>query len=132
LYALGWSYLKLALYPQAELTFDRLVSSSDALAHSGLFRRGIAEKFDGKVEKALATWGEVVRRAPQGEFSDNALYESGMLLYEQNKISEAKMFFERAARDYASSDVLADAFRMAGECFVMDSICSEFCEAVAV
>ena len=121
LYALGWSYLKLALYSQAELTFDRLVAPADALAHSSLFRRGVAEKFGGKAEKALSTWSEVVQKAPRGDFSDNALYESGMLLYERNKISEAGPFFERVTREYAASDVLADAFRMAGECLIVDS-----------
>ncbi|KKU82491.1 MAG: Outer membrane assembly lipoprotein YfiO [Microgenomates group bacterium GW2011_GWA2_47_8] len=136
LYALGWTYLKIADYPRAEQAFDELVSGSDALAHSGLFRKGVAEKFGGKTGEALTTWTEVTRKAPQGEFSDNALYESGLLLYEQNKPSEARPFFERVTKEYPSSDVLADSYRMAGECLVADSNFAKarevFARAIAV
>ncbi len=121
LYALGWTYLKTTDYLKAEQAFDRLAGGSDPLAHSGLFRRGIAEKFGGRTKEALATWADVVRIAPKGEFSDNALYESGLLLYEQNRIPEAMPFFERVAREYPASDVLADSYRMTGECLVADS-----------
>lgn len=136
LYALGWTYLKTADYLKAEQTFDQLSGGSDALAHSGLFRRGVAEKFGGRIQEALATWTDVVRIAPRGEFSDNALYESGLLLYEQNRIREAIPFFDRVAREYPSSDVLADSYRMAGECLVADSSFTRakelFAKAIAV
>ncbi len=136
LYALGWTYLKTADYLRAASTFDRLVAGSDALAHSGLFRRGVAEKFGGKGDAALATWKDVVSKAAAGEFSDNALYESGLLLYEQKKSGEALPFFERVIKQYPSSDVFADSYRMAGECLLADSSYEKakeyFARAIAV
>ncbi len=121
LYALGWTLLKQSEFQRAAEVFDKLISGNDQLAHAGLFRRGIAEKFVGNSQAAVKTFTEVVTRSPQGEFSDNALYEVGLIEYENKNFSAAKKLFDRVVAEYPTSDVLADAYRMAGECLLADS-----------
>ncbi|MBI4418988.1 MAG: tetratricopeptide repeat protein [Ignavibacteriales bacterium] len=117
-FALGWSYLKVNNFALAEATFDRLAGGSDPLAISALFRRGVAQKLGGKLDAALATWKQVLDRDPAGPNADNALYESALVRYERDEIAQAQALFERVAREFPSSDVLADAYRMLGECLV--------------
>ncbi|MBI4428229.1 MAG: tetratricopeptide repeat protein [Ignavibacteriales bacterium] len=129
IYALGWTYLKLKEYQKAAHTFDRLTSGNDALAHAGLFRRGVAEKFSGDTQASLRTFAEVAQRKPQGEFADNALYEAGILLYDTRTPADAKHYFQRITSEYPSSDVLADATRMLGECLAAETNYKEAMEA---
>lgn len=120
-YALGWTYLKLNNFLLAEASFDRISSGNDATASSALFRRGVAERLGGKPDEALMTWSELLKRDASGEFSDNALYETGLVHYERSDYAGALGFFEKVTREFPSSDVLADSYRMAGECRVAQS-----------
>ncbi|MBI3006186.1 MAG: tetratricopeptide repeat protein [Ignavibacteriales bacterium] len=121
IYALGWTFLKLKEYRKAAQTFDRLTNGNDALAHTGLFRRGMAERFSGDSQAALKTFAAVVEQKPHGDFADNALYETGLIYYDNKKPSDAKPYFQRVASEYPSSDIIADAGRMLGECLVAES-----------
>ena len=121
LYALGWTLLKQKEYQKAATTFNKLVDGADALAHSGLFRRGTAEKLAGNTAAALTTFADVVQRSPQGEFSDNALYESGLISFEGKKTIEARNYFLRVVGEHSASDVFAESEWMLGECFLVES-----------
>ncbi|MBF8247405.1 MAG: Outer membrane assembly lipoprotein YfiO [Bacteroidetes bacterium] len=143
LYALGWTLLKQKEYQKAVTTFNKLVDGADALAHSALFRRGTAEKLAGNTGSALVTFANVFQRSPQGdfsdnalyesglisfegkktqdEFSDNALYESGLIAFEGKKTQEAKNYFLRVVGEYSASDVFAESEWMLGECFLVES-----------
>lgn len=120
-YALGWTHLKMNNFLQAESTFDQISTGNDALASSALFRRGVAERLGGKPDEALATWSELLKRDPLGESSDNALYETGLVHYERNDHTGALTLFQKVTREFPASDVLADAYRMTGECQVAQS-----------
>ena len=120
IYALGWSFMKQQKFAPAAETFGRLSSGNDALAHAGLYRKGIATKFAGNRKGAVQIFQDVVARAPMGEFSDNALYDAGIISFDEKQYPVAKGFFEQVVNGYPKSDVLADAYRMAGECLVIE------------
>ena len=120
-YALGWTYLKLNNFRMAEATFDRIASGNDAAAFSAAFRRGVAEKLGGKHDEALATWNDLVHRSPAGESTDNALYETGLIWYERGEYEKALLLFERVIKEFPGSDVIAEVYRMLGECRVVKS-----------
>jgi len=119
-YALGWSHLRTAEYGKAIDVFDRLIAGNDRTAQAALFRKGMAQKLAGQRDHALKTWNSVIERWPKGEYTDNAMYESGALLYEDNKAGDAKRFFDRVIGEFAQSDVLPDAYRMQGECLIVE------------
>lgn len=117
-YALGWCHLKLNNYLLAESTFDKAAVGNDGPALAALFRRGTAEKLGGKPDEALGTWADVIARGPRSEWTDNALLETGVVLYERDEFAKALPQFQRIVTEFPSSDVLADASRMLGECHV--------------
>ncbi|MGB2867457.1 MAG: tetratricopeptide repeat protein, partial [Bacteroidota bacterium] len=120
-YALGWCYLQQKNYAQAIRTFEAVEEGNDAIAHAGLYRKGTAESLQGNKREALKVFEQVVLRDPQGEFSDNALFDAGMISYGEENTDTAKACFLRVVKEYPSSDVLAETHRMIGECFVRES-----------
>ncbi len=115
-YLLGWSYLNQKNYPKAIETFNKLADRTDELGHASLYHRSIPERLAGKKDKALQTLHEVLKREPQGEWSDNALFDIGMIFFEENNVEEAKSYFQRLIMEFPKSDVLPDACKMLGEC----------------
>jgi TolA-binding protein len=120
-YVLGWSYLNQKNYPRAGEIFDTLSVRSDELGYASLYRRSVVERLMGKTDKALQTLAEVLKRELEGEWSDNALFDIGMIYYGENNLNEAKSYFQRLITEFPKSDVLADGCRMLGECFLTEN-----------
>lgn len=120
IYALGWTLLKQKEFTAAAETFHRLVEGSDALAHSALYRRGVAEKLGGNRQSALQTFVLVFTNQPQGDFADNALFDAGLIHFEEKRFADARPLFSRVIAEYKPSDVLPDAYQMAGECLLAE------------
>jgi TolA-binding protein len=119
-YNLGWSLFNQKNYSKAIVVFDSLASRSDELGHASLYRRGTAERLAGQNAKALKTFDEVVKREPQGEWSDNALFDAGSIFFDETNASEAKPYFQRLATEFPKSDVLPDACKMLGDCLLIE------------
>ncbi len=120
-YSLGWTYLKQNKYTDAAQAFDRNTKGTDALAFASLYRRSVAEKLAGDRLKATATLNDLITRDPKGEFTDNALFDLGVMAYDGKKTADGKSDFLRVATDFPQSDVLADSYMMLGECFISES-----------
>lgn len=119
-YNLAWSLFNQKNYSKAIEVFDRLTNRSDELGYAALYRRGTAEHLAGQNVKALNTFSEVVKREPQGEWSDNALFDAGMIFFEETNASGAKPYFQRVAAEFPKSDVLPDACKMLGDCLMIE------------
>jgi TolA-binding protein len=117
-YALGWTLFKAREFALAAEVFGKLGVSSDQIGEAALYRKGVAEKLAGKKDDAFLTFTSLVSRDPKGEYADNALYDAGTILFEAKKIDEAKGYFRRVVSGFDSSDVIADASMMLGECYV--------------
>jgi tol-pal system protein YbgF len=112
-YSLGWAYLHEQNYPKATEIFGEMANGTDALAHSALYRKGIAQKLGKQESDALTTF--LVCSQSDGIYADNALYEAGLLHYEERRYTEAEACFTQLTRDFPSSDVLSQSYRMLGE-----------------
>lgn len=119
-YALGWTLLKQREFAAAAETFHRLVEGTDALAHSALYRRGVAEKLGGNRQTALQTFAQLSANQPSGDFADNALFDAGVIHFEEKRFTEALTLFRRVISEYKPSDVLPDSYQMAGECLLAE------------
>jgi TolA-binding protein len=120
-YVLGWSYLNQKNYPKAVEIFQTLAERSDELGYSSLYRRSVVERLMGKIDKALQTLNEVLKRELLGDWSDNALFDIGMIYFEENNLNEAKSYFQRLVSEFPKSDVLADGCMMLGESFLTEN-----------
>ena len=117
-YALGWTLFKAREFAQAADVFGKLGASSDQIGEVALYRQGVAQNLAGKKADAFRTFSSLVSRNPKGEYADNALYDAGTILFEDKKNEEAKVYFRRIVSGFDSSDVIADAYMMLGECCV--------------
>ena len=117
-YTLGWTMLKQKDFSKAAETFGTLVDTSDALAHAALYRKGVSEKLQGNREIALRSFTRAFADHPNGDFADNALFDAGMILFEQKKSQEAQAFFSRLVKEYPASDVVSDSYQMLAESLI--------------
>jgi TolA-binding protein len=119
-YNLAWSYINQKNYSKAIKTFDTLALRSDELGHAALYRRGTAEHFAGQNANAIHTFNDVVKREPKGEWSDNALFDAGMIFFDEANPNGAMPYFQRLASEFPKSEVLPDACTMLGECMLIE------------
>jgi TolA-binding protein len=115
-YALGWTLLKQRKFGAAAETFSKLAGENDAFAIAAAYRKGVAEKLEGKRADAAQTFEALYKANASSDYADNALYDLGLMSYEDKKIAAAKQYFERVTTGYPASDVLPDAYEMLGEC----------------
>jgi TolA-binding protein len=119
-YNLAWSFFNQKNYSKAIAVFDTLTTRSDELGHAALYRRGTVEHLAGQQAKAIKTFDEVLKREPHGEWSDNALFDAGMIFFDEANASGAKTYFRRLTTEFPSSDVFSGACKMLGECFMAE------------
>ena len=124
-YDLAWIYYNQKNFTKAIQTFNKLTSRNNELGHAALYRRGTAERFAGQKETALKTFSEVVQREPHGQWSDNALFDAGMIYFEETNASKAKLYFQQMTREFPASDVMPDGCKMLGECLFIEGSLKE-------
>ena len=117
-YSIGWTYLKTNEFAKAASVFGDLATGTDDVAYNSLFRKAQSVRFSGDTKKALEIFNQVVSSRPNGEYADNALYESGMIHYEQKDYDAAISFFDQVTKKYPSGDATPDAYRMLGESYI--------------
>ena len=116
-YALAWSYFKSRRFAEASDAFGKIPSGDPQLARAAAYRKGVAQKLAGNRSNALLTFQQVYQNDPQSDYADNALYDAGVLLFEDKKLDEAKVCFGTVVKEFARGDVAADAAMMLGECY---------------
>lgn len=120
-YSLAWTFLKEKNFGQALEAFTRLADNDDHVAHAALYRAAVTLQMMGRVDSARATFLDVQKKNPAGEFADNALFDAGLIFFDQKRPGEAKVLFHQLISNYPNSDVIADGFRMYGECLLAES-----------
>ncbi len=113
-YARAWTFLQEQRGDEAAAAFLDLASGSDALAHASAYRAGIALKLAGKSGEAEKIFRRVAATSG-GEFADDALYEIGVLRFEQGAYDSAMTVFHRVLTTFPSGDVRPQALFMMGE-----------------
>ena len=120
-YALAWTLFKERQFEMAAGAFSKLSGSEGQIGQASSYRKGVAEKLSGKRQAAMQTFATVITRDASGGYVDNALYDIGLMLFEDKKPAEAKNFFAKVVGEFPTSDVIADASMMLGECYVANS-----------
>ena len=115
-YSIGWTYLKTNEFAKAAAVFGDLATGTDDVAYNSLFRKAQSIRLSGDTKKALEIFNQVVSSRPNGEYADNALYESGMIHYEQKDYDAAISFFEQSDEEISirgcSTGCLPNAWRI--------------------
>jgi TolA-binding protein len=114
-YSLGWACMEQKKYPEAVTAFEALENGSDELADAARFRKGVVYRLSGKDAEARAIFRALAEAQPPHAYSDNALFELGMLSYLAGDYEPAAQLFTKASA-LPNSDIEADIYSMIGEC----------------
>jgi len=120
-YALAWSLFKNRRFSEAAEAFGKVDTADHLLGRAAMYRKGMADKLAGNRAAALTTLRQVFEEDPRSEYADNALYDAGIILFEDKRLSEAKGCFAKVVAEFPGGDVAADAAMMLGECYVSTS-----------
>ena len=116
-YAMAWSFFKSRRFAEAADAFGRIPSGELELARAAAYRKGVAEKLAAHRSNALASFRQVYEEDRQSDYADNALYDAGLILFEDKKLDEAIGLFRKVVTEYSRGDAAADASMMLGECY---------------
>lgn len=116
-YALAWSYFKSRRFAEAADAFGKVPPGEPELGRAAAYRRGVAEKLAGNRANALASFRRIYEQDRQSDYADNALYDAGLILFEDKKLDDAMSLFGKVMTEYSRSDAAADASMMLGESY---------------
>ncbi len=114
-YSRGWSLLQQNKYSEAITIFDQLANGNDVIAEASRFRKGVALRLSKQTAKAEEVFQSLITLNPKGEYTDNALFEMGMIAFEKKDYERASGYFKRELQEFPKSDIKADAYNMYGE-----------------
>lgn len=87
-------------------------STADAAAI--LFATAQGEKLEGKLEFAIATFGQIPSKYPESPFAPKAWYEVGLIYAQNEQYSDALLAFDRVLEQFGDNPMRKDAqFRKA-------------------
>ncbi|MCC6399022.1 MAG: tetratricopeptide repeat protein [Bacteroidetes bacterium] len=112
--ARAWTLLQEQRADEAAAAFIDLAAGEDAIAHASAYRAGVALKLARKPAQA-ETWFKRVASTANDEFADDALYEIGVLRFEQGAHDSALAVFNKVLSTYPTGDVRAKTLFMVGE-----------------
>ena len=113
-FALGKCYFDQAEFTLAMQMFDSLANQNDEIGMKALFHRALVERALGKIDISMQTLNDLLIRDPQNEWSDNALYELGMIHYDISEIANAYKYFLRLTNEFPLSELFSEASLMIG------------------
>lgn len=94
----------------AEADFkERKDTNYSSLAHQALYWKGISQTIQGKTLEALQTFKSCNEKYPQGEFADDAMYNSAQLTESQRKYEDAIDLYKKMRIYYPKSNLFTAA-----------------------
>lgn len=98
--------------PQPTTPVSAAPSTADAAAI--LFATAQSEKLEGKLEFAIATFGQIPAKYPESPFAPKAWYEVGIIYAQNEQYSDALLAFDRVLEQFGDNPMRKDAqFRKA-------------------
>ncbi len=114
-YGLAWQYYQAQQFGSAADAFAAVRDASDgALADRATYYEAVSRARAGDLSQALDLYREVPDRLPGDRLAAEALYESGLLLYQQERYDEAIEAFRTVTEEYPDTPRQGDATQWLG------------------
>lgn len=97
-YGLAWHFLRAERYDEAASAFSQVRGTNSNLAAPATYYEAAARALDGSREDALQLYRTYLDMNPDGELAEEAQYERGLLLYQQERYDQAATAFEAVAQ----------------------------------
>ncbi|MBN8587349.1 MAG: tetratricopeptide repeat protein [Rhodothermia bacterium] len=119
-FGLGWTYLQQKQYGIAAGLFRASQQDlKDNLAHKAAYYEAAATLLSGDERTAREGFSDVIALWPQGEFTDQALFELGLLEYKAQRWDEAARYLNQLVTAFPASNRTGDAYLYLGESFAL-------------
>jgi TolA-binding protein len=120
-YGLAWHYLRAGEYQEAAEAFGRVrTEQSGRLADRATYYEAVSRAQAGAPDRAIELYQTVAQRAPTPRLAAEALYESGLLRYQQEQYGAAAAAFRSLVRDYPDAPRVGDAYYWLGNSYLVD------------
>lgn len=119
-FGLGWTYLQQKQYSTASGFFRASKQDfKDNLAQKATYYEAVSTLLLGETNQARTIFSDVVVLWPQGEFTDQALFELGLLQYKAQRWEESARYFNQLVTGFPASNRTGDAYLYLGESFAL-------------
>ena len=90
-------------YPQAVIYYDKAIAINKAGSEYALYQKAMCYGFDGQAEKKSWVLKNLLSESPDSKFEIDAKYEMAKTYLQQDRLSEAKTYFNDILKNHATS-----------------------------
>jgi TolA-binding protein len=120
-YGLAWHYFQIEEYRQAADRFSRARrGQSGRLAERATYYEAVSRAALGETDRAVELYQTAANQQPDSRLAAEALYEAGLLRYQQNEYGSAAAFFRALIRDHPNAARIGDAHYWLGNAYRVD------------
>lgn len=117
-YGLAWHYHRAGEYGQAADGFARIRRDEHgALSEKAAYYEAVNRSLAGAPERAVELY-QTVAEQQSGRRAEEALFEAGLLQYQQEEYKSAAAFFRALIRDHPEADRVGDAYFWLGNAYL--------------
>lgn len=120
-YGLAWHYFRAEEHSQAADRFAGMrAEQSGRLAEHATYYEAVNRALAGATERAIELYERVAKQQSDSRLAAEALFEAGLLRYQQENYDSAAAFFRTLLRDHSNSSRTGDAYYWLGNAYLVD------------
>ena len=120
-YGLAWHYFRAKEHQQAAERFAAVrQEQSGRLAERAAYYEAVSRAVLDETDRAIELYQTVAEQQPSSRLASEALFEAGLLRYQQGEYGSAAAFFRALVRDYPDAARLGDAYYWLGNAYLVD------------
>jgi len=129
-YGLAWHYQRSGQYENAATAFARVRQNRDGrLAMRATYYEAVNLARTRRGDQAVSQYEGVITTYPNSPLAPEALFEAGLLRYQQQQYGSAAAFFRRLIRTYPSAERAGSAYFWLGNAYLAQDDLSRALEA---
>lgn len=118
-YGLAWHYHRAGNHERAADLFARVRSEHNGrLATKAPYYEAVHRAKMGNADRAIELYKIVAKQSPKSRLAPEALFEAGLLRYEQQQYDSAAAFFRSITRDHPDAARIGDAYYWLGNAYL--------------
>ena len=129
-YGLAWHYHRAGAHEQAASTFAQVRQAGPGrLARRAPYYEAVHRAALGDTARAVSLYESVAQQGADTRLAPEALFEAGLLRYEQGEYGSAAAFFRRLVRDHPDAARVGDAHYWLGNAYLVEESLDRALEA---
>jgi len=120
-YGLAWHYQRAGSPERAAQAFaEARQTGTDRFARQATYYEAVNRARLGETDQALSLYQSVAETYPESRLAPEALFEAGLLRYQQERYGAAAAFFRSITRDHPNAARIGDAYYWLGNAYLAD------------